>query len=64
MTLLDVITMVQKHFCLITCNFYYKHMKYAIFTAFSFCKCNALKHIEHPSKNSLQIKGAEVGKFT
>lgn len=60
MTLLDIIKLVQNHFCLLTCNFLVQIHKicniYSIFLFF-FCKCNALKHIiKHRSKNSLQVK--------
>lgn len=60
MTLLDIIKLVQNHFCLLTCNFLVQIHKicniYSLFIFF-FCKCNALKHIiKHHSKNSLQVK--------
>lgn len=61
MVLLDIIKLVQNHFCLVSYNFLVQIHKictmYSIFLFFFFCKCNALKHIiKHLSKNSLQVK--------
>lgn len=59
MVLLDIIKLVQNHFCLITDNLLVQiHKICNIYSTFLFfCKSNALKHIiKHLSKNSLQVK--------
>lgn len=58
MVLLDIIKLVQNHFCLITYNLLVQiHKICNIYSIFLFFKCNALKHIiKHLSKNSLQVQ--------